>query len=135
MPMSGKSFTTSLLRNIPTQPDIGCEFRRIYDHNVSSWKEMRVWFLGLIVFTIVILIAAAFGTDAGVTLTAAFVGLLVSIAIFCGGNWYRYESMFRFLVNRCKALAERFDKDPKSDERTEFVRQVEDRIAEWGIGG
>jgi hypothetical protein len=91
----------------PSKPDESCEFTRFFTTRLHEWKDLRRIIFFLVPFWIIIAILAFLPVtkEAQVSIIAAFLTVIGGLLAFCALQWYRHESVFRFIVERCITLA------------------------------
>lgn len=115
------------IRGVPTQPHPKCVFYHYFKTRKTEWHDFRrIVLLIFIIWAFVLILGFLTSkTVHQVGLIVLVLTALTSFIGFFGVLWYRNESIFRYIVERCRTLLRRpLDRS----EEMQFIAETEDRI-------
>lgn len=115
------------IKGKPTKPDQECRFYRYYNIRESEWRDFRLLIFSLLIILLVVLIIVflQIPKEPQIPLIVAFIGLVAGPLGFCGIQWYRHESIFRFIVERCLTLVRRAS---EGLDTRQYIQETEEKI-------
>lgn len=122
-----KPLLSLLVKGEPTQPHQKCEFYHYFLSREGEWQTYRrlMIFLFISFVCFISLVFLSVTKDPQIPVIVAIIGAITSIFLFCSLQWFKNESIFRFIVERCKTLLRR---SMNNKQKKQYIIETEDKI-------